>query len=100
MIMLARQEICRLSMMLTSSGSVNLADDGTDGEQGKKMPSEWKGLTIFHHDRPSYDDVSEVCYIDIVEGLVPMRMTHEEAINVKDILAQWCGATEVSTHDV
>ena len=29
-----------------------------------------------------------------------MRMTHEEAVNVKDIFACWYGATEVDTLDV
>ena len=54
----------------------------------KKLPHEWKGVTIFYVDRPKPTDLEDY-YIDTPEGLIHVPMTYEEALNVKAVFATW-----------
>ena len=69
----------RMTVMLTDKGSTHLADEDVD-RATCKLPVPWTGMTVFYHDRPSYEEVSELYYIDTIEGLAPMEMTHEESL--------------------
>ncbi len=74
--------------MMDQTGAANMKDDGVERQCGS-MKEEWCGLTIFYHDTPGHEDVTEVRYLDTPVGLVPMNLTHEEFKIVEDVYCEW-----------
>ena len=74
--------------MLDKAGQMSVKDDRVE-RSCEKMDKEWCGLTIFYHDKPGYEDIADVMYLDTPVGLVRMELTHEEMKNVKDVYSTW-----------
>ena len=78
----------RLTIMLNEAGQVSVKDDGLE-RTCEKMEKPWCGLTIFYHDKPTYEEAAGVYYLDTPVGLVNVQLTHEEVTNVKDAYGTW-----------
>ena len=78
----------RLTVMLTRDGQTSVKDDGQEREC-EKTAKEWCGITVCYHDKPSYDGIVDVMYLDTPIGLTRMALTHEELRNVTDVYQVW-----------
>ena len=80
----------RLSVLFTREGACRFVDD--DGSRKKAdaepLPSSWVGATCFYHDRPRGDETQTV-YLDTLDGLCEMELTHDETSDVKAVYEEW-----------
>ena len=66
-----------------------MKDDGVTRAQDKQS-EDWRGLTIFYEDLPSYQETC-VVYFDTPEGLAPIRTKKDQVQDIEDIFQTWNG---------